>query len=685
MSCYTYLGVSPVSASDEEDEMWTERCEYYCSVANDCTRTATSVLTLKKCPPRAPPRVEPTTYSLDEPSNNNTTSERKGKQARINLSYLGTEELRIYTYSSKLQLLYEQAVGSFQSVAHRAVEKISSTMFKVVCTEGDWVDVDVHLKWLPPSPPTTTPIAPTTNTASNVPTTTTAATANSGSRTSSSFTLSLLEICDWLDARVEYLEPSVFAALVRLTLEKIVMRYLHMLRIAALRQRHFATDSIEVIQIKTDMNDILNKLILTLDGVGTANDNFSETLKESRYNKLIIHVHLLLSSPLISSDMDTALMYFDDEAKAHRSDALACSHLVSCILSLRSDTGGFFTLVHNSSTSKGSQGEGKSKGTKSSLGQSEGSTRGVESSQMDSSAHGSVGQAEPSSKDITSSSIQGATVVAKKPSTLSRLSHYMFHSKSTDTNGAPALDPATTKRLNEIQKIITNIAQNYDQTLDTNTTSSLYRLFHPSLVTTIPLSLLLFDDHRDLELTKTALEDSDHHRRAVTDTSQQPLKLSINNLALTNIHGVHKLKPLLIFEINGFKYKSPIATADPATEQYIWRDYTLEIPVDNTVLSSHSLAVELRYIGCMSYVCILVQLLYTKIFTSDVYMFLLRTCTMYSLDFALSLLKCYIHIHVRMYRYKGRVYGTDKIGAVHIPLSSLHVSSIGSHKRIYLR
>ena len=680
-----------MSASEEEDEIWTERCEYYCSVANDCTRTAASVLTLKKCPPSPPPRSDLAPYSLDEPSNSNSsnTSERKGKQARINLAYLGTEELRIYTYSSKLQLLYEQAVGSFQSVAHRAVEKISSTMFKVVCTEGDWVDVDVdvHLKWLPPAPtpatstvtaPTSTATTTTTTTSvNNAPTTTIAATTNGSNGRTSSFTLSLIEICDWLDARVEYLEPSVFAALVRLTLEKVVMRYLHMLRIAALRQRHFSTDSIEVAQIEADLNDILNKLTLVLDGVGTANDNFSETLKESRYNKLIIHVYLLLSSPLISSDLDAAFMYFDDEAKAHRCDALACSHLVSCILSLRSDTGGFFTLVNNSSTSKGSQGEGKNKGTKSPLGQSEGSTRGVESSrQMDSSAHGSVGQAEPSSKDTTST--LGIPVVAvKKPSTFSRLSHYMFHSKSTDPNGAPALDPATTKRLNEIQKVVTNIGQNYDQTLDTNTTSSLYRLFHPPFTTTIPLSLLLFDDHRDLELTKTALEDSDRHRRAVTDASQQPIKLSINNLALTNIHGVHKLKPLLIFEINGVKYKSPIATADPASEQYIWRDYTLEIPVDNTVLSSHSLAVELRYVGCMSYVYIFVQLLYTKIFTSDVYMFLLRTCTTYSLDFALSLIKCYMHIHVRMYRYKGRVYGTDKIGAVHIPLSSLHVSSIG--------
>lgn len=218
--------------------------------------------------------------------------------------------------------MIDKTSASYSAMVIRAVDHLSCVVFKIVSLEQPlWTKNDAFTKWMPAY---TSEIAD-----------------DEHASTFKSFANELSYLRDYLISKIDYLDPSCYHKLVLICADKVVLRYLFLLKSAQEAGRDFETYTLEVAQMTTDVCAIKDCFQAALDLPPVK--QFVDTVT-SQFRVLDFAL-VLITCDHKASEFSNIWKTILKIAQGHPEDALAWSQFVqSCIL-LRHDV---TTLLHSS-------------------------------------------------------------------------------------------------------------------------------------------------------------------------------------------------------------------------------------------------------------------------------------------------------------------------------------------------
>lgn len=513
--------------------------------------------------------------------------------------------------------LIDQAHQSFQATSQIALEVVSSVMFRLLfsVTDSIFMNANAHLVWIPMESPAHTSAAGSIKTHDQT----------------KCFSDCLNDILAWLDSRRAYLTPQCFRELVYFSLEKVVVRYLHMLLIALVsgnRQIYVGGDEHDAIQ--GDAVHIMNRFLMLLeDGSNSENNIFQTQLSTSFPFRLLNFMLSLLGADFIgSSQITETLTAIGVLAKDSPRCAHALCNFATCIISLREDTGKKIEFQKRKSdpkrmSSTGNHGSSESllSGTSSHHWPSFFSSSKPPPASETVKAQSTHTSAEDNTSSVSTTPSTSTATTQKNTSgsgqTSKSISHFFTFSKkdpTTDlnTSSTAIIDESAIAR----NKILKGILEKLEQirvvgdqpgNIDRLSCHGLNLVFSdPSLgVKPKTINDVLFEC-QPVENLKRSIFGADGMSAKAgddsgSDSDDETLStydIEIHTLSLSNIElGSTKLKPVLHISISGDREttKTPVGIFDPVTSQYTWRDFALVLPVTATKVNYNSLIFELHY------------------------------------------------------------------------------------------
>lgn len=369
-----WLGKLNEVLTDRVNDQYEEKVEWFCSVANDCYRVSEELIVLELHEDGGhDAAVDIDNYELEQ---YNTRMHRPSLR-KVHSSYMteasnrklatsnmtdatvftktfttanGSKETGIVTDAQldKLRIInrklnkfkvqrkqisnvkdavLDQAYTFYSATTAKSLEFVASIMFRVLFVgDKEWLGVSCHSTWLQEEVE-----GPDMHMATAVET---------------SFQSGLNDIEYWLNAHRSYLYPLSFFRLVVIVSERVVLRYIHMLKMARLSRRYIEMDGVEIAQLEADIDCLKTKFSKVLTQSPDTIEYLDSLLISQPFRYLDIILTLLQTS-FGSRDFMKALQQLNNFAASRPLFAKAMGNFAETVILLRADTSSYGTSLYN--------------------------------------------------------------------------------------------------------------------------------------------------------------------------------------------------------------------------------------------------------------------------------------------------------------------------------------------------